>query len=97
MGIVLSRDTFYAGVAAPAAPDYRVMSQAGVLAVEMECAALFLVGGLRQIATGAILVADGNVLAVGESFDTYAPGAAIVQEAIDHAAACALETLKGYA
>ena len=92
-GYVLTRDSFYAGVAVPAAPDYREMSRAGVLAVEMECAALFLVGALRNVATAAILVADGNVLATGESMDTYSPGNEIVQRAVDAAALCALETL----
>ncbi len=92
-GLVLSRDGFYAGVDGPAAPDYGVMSQAGVLAVEMECAALFLVGSLRQVATAAILAADGNVLETREGFDTYAPSRAVVQQAVDLAITCALETL----
>jgi uridine phosphorylase len=96
-GFVLSRDGFYAGVTGPATPDYRTMSQAGVLAVEMECAALFLVGSLRQVATAAILATDGNVLEVGESFDTYAPSREIVQQAVDLAIACALEALRAVA
>jgi uridine phosphorylase len=93
-GFVLSRDGFYAGVTGPATPDYRTMSQAGVLAVEMECAALFLIGSLRRVATAAILAADGNVLEAGESFDTYAPSREIVQQAVDLAITCALETLR---
>lgn len=96
-GIVLSRDNFYAGVAAPAAPDYQTMAQARVLAVEMECAALFLVGALRGVPTGAILVVDGNVLATGESFETYQPGRDVVRQAVTVAARCALEALKGWA
>jgi uridine phosphorylase len=92
-GIVLSRDNFYAGVAAPAAPDYRVMSQAGVLAVEMECAALFLVGSLRGIATAAILAVDGNVLEASESVETYRPGRYIVHRAVESAIDLALEGL----
>ncbi len=95
-GVVLSRDNFYAGVAVPAAPDYQVMAQARVLAVEMECAALFLVGALRGVPSGAILVADGNVLAVGESFETYQPGRDVVRQAVAVAIACALETLKDW-
>ena len=93
-GIVLSRDNFYPGVAAPAAPDYRTLSAARVLAVEMECAALFLVGSLREVATAAILVVDGNVLAAGESFDTYQPGQPVVAEGVSAAIACALATLR---
>lgn len=95
-GVVISRDNFYAGVAAPAAPDYQVMAQARVLAVEMECAALFLVGALRGVPSGAVLVVDGNVLAVTESFEAYQPGRDVVRQAIDVAAACALEALKDW-
>lgn len=97
MGIVLSRDNFYAGVAAPAAPDYRAMSQARVLAVEMECAALFLVGSLRGAATAAILVVDGNVLEAAESMESYRPGRDIVRAGVDAAIDCALEALAGAA
>lgn len=93
MGIVLSRDNFYAGVNVPAAPDYRVMSAARVLAVEMECAALFLVGSLRGVQTGAILVADGNVLETLESVESYMPGREVVRAAVDTAISCALEVL----
>lgn len=93
LGFVLSRDAFYAGVAAPAAPHYRTLSEAGVLAVEMECAALFLVGSLRKVATAAILAVDGNVLETSESMDIYTPGRDIVQQAVDFAAQAALDTL----
>ena len=93
-GIVLSRDNFYAGVAAPAAPDYRTLSAARVLAVEMECAALFLVGSLRDVATAAILVVDGNVLAAGESIETYQPGQPIVAAGVAVAIDCALAALR---
>lgn len=92
-GLVLSRDNFYAGVAAPAAPDYRVLSAAGVLAVEMECAALFLVGSLRGAATAAILVVDGNVLAASESMDSYQPGQPVVGQGVETAITAALEAL----
>ncbi|MFO7662236.1 MAG: nucleoside phosphorylase [Chloroflexota bacterium] len=91
-GIVLSRDNFYAGVPAPAAPDYRVMSQARVLAVEMECAALFVVGSLRGIATAAILAVDGNVLEASESVETYRPGQEVVHRAVESAIELALES-----
>jgi uridine phosphorylase len=93
-GIVLSRDNFYPGVAAPAAPDYQTMSAARVLAVEMECAALFLVGSLRDVATAAVLVVDGNVLAAGEGFDTYQPGQPVVADGVAAAIGCALEALR---
>ncbi len=92
-GIVLTRDNFYAGVAAPASVDYRVMAQARVLAVEMECAALFVVGSLRGIATAAILVVDGNVSETAESIESYQPDRESVRAAIDAAVTCALEAL----
>ena len=94
-GIVLSRDNFYAGVAAPAAPDYRTLSAARVLAVEMECAALFLVGALRDVPTAAILVVDGHVLAVRESFEAYQPGAAVADGRVATAIDSALAALRG--
>jgi uridine phosphorylase len=65
-----------------------------VLAVEMECAALFLVGGVRGIPTGAIVAVDGNVLAAAESMDTYQPGREVVQMAVDAAIGVALEALR---
>jgi len=90
-GLVLSRDGFYEGVAAPAAPNYHALSAARVLAVEMECAALFLVGSLRGVATAAIVVADGNVLEALETMDSYQPGQPVVQRGVDAAIGYALE------
>jgi len=82
-GIVITRDNFYAGVTTPHTPDYGVMQQANVLAVEMECAALFLVGSLRGVQTGAILAVDGNVLSSGESMESYDPHREVVAQAIE--------------
>ena len=70
-GIVLTRDAFYGGVVSSHTPDYAQMSQANVLAVEMECAALFLVGSLRRVQTAAILAVDGYVLETGEDMETF--------------------------
>ncbi len=92
-GIVLSRDSFYPGVNVATAPDYRVMSSANVLAVEMECAALFIVGSLRAAQTAAILAVDGNVLEAAESVDGYKPGRDVVHQAVDAAISAALEAL----
>jgi uridine phosphorylase len=92
-GVILSRDNFYAGVPVAGAPDYRALSQARVLAVEMECAALFLVGALRGARSAAILVVDGNVLEASESMESYQPGQAVVRDALDTAITCALEAL----
>lgn len=84
-GLVLTRDSFYGGVELPAVPSYQVMSNANVQAVEMECAALFIVGALRQVCTGAILVVDGNVLESAETMDSYDPHQDAVATAIKSA------------
>lgn len=82
-GLVLTRDGFYGGVNMPTVPDYQIMSAANVQAVEMECAALFIVGSLRHVRTAAILVVDGNVLANAETMDSYDPHQKVVAEAIE--------------
>ena len=93
-GLVLTRDAFYGGVQAPNLPDYITMSAANVLAVEMECAALFTVGSLRGISTAAILTVDGNVLTGGaESFETYKPHRDTVALAVESAIQIAIMAL----
>jgi uridine phosphorylase len=93
-GIVITRDNFYAGVTTANTPDYQMMAQANVLAVEMECAALFIVGSLRGVSTAAILAVDGNVLSGGESMDSYDPYQQIVAEAVEVEIQIALQALK---
>ncbi len=94
MGIVLTRDNFYAGVDPLGTPDYKQMSRANVVAVEMECAALFVVGSLRQVKTAAILAADGNVLeGGGELMESYAPRHETVKNAVEAEIDIALEAL----
>lgn len=93
-GIVLSRDNFYRGIELSSNPDYKGMSQANVLAVEMECAALFLVGSLRAVQTAAILAVDGNVLAAGEKMESYDPGRERVQAAVEAEIQIALDALR---
>lgn len=82
-GIVISRDNFYAGIQTHYTPHYQTLSVANVLAVEMECAALFLVGNLRRIRTGAVLAVDGNVLGEGESMNTYDPRSQVLSAAVE--------------
>jgi uridine phosphorylase len=94
-GIVLTRDNFYRGVTVANLPDYAIMAQANVLAVEMECAALFIVGSLRQAQTAAILSVDGNLAASGlESMAEYNPHQEGVGAAIDSATQLALRALR---
>lgn len=92
-GFVLTRDAFYGGPPLPAAPVYETMAAARVLAVEMECAALFQVGSLRQIKTGAILAADGNVLHTKEDMSTFDPHREEARQATEAAIRIALEAL----
>jgi uridine phosphorylase len=93
-GPVLTRDNFYRGVDVAFQVDYQIMSKANVQAVEMECAALFIVGALRKAQTAAILVVDGNVLSTGsEMMETYDPGHETVKKGVETALYIALETL----
>ena len=70
-GIVLTRDAFFNIVINPNTPDYALLSQANVLAVDMECAALFLIGSLRRVQTAAILAVNGSVLEEAEGMDVF--------------------------
>lgn len=92
-GFVLTRDAFYGGPPLPAAPVYETMAAVRVLAVEMECAALFQVGSLRQIKTGAILAADGNVLHSKEDMHTFDPHREEARQATEAAIRLALEAV----
>ncbi len=92
-GIILTRDNFYAGIKTNAVPDYQQLSAANVLAVEMECAALFVVGALRNVQTGAILAVDGNVLEQGELMGQFNPHRDVVAEAFDVEIKIALEAI----
>lgn len=92
-GLVITRDNFYAGVNTPCTPDYKTMAAARVLAVEMECAALFHVASLRGVQAAAILAVDGNVLHSGETMDGYDPHQTIVAAAVNTEIEIALHTL----
>lgn len=92
-GIVVSSDSFYPGILS-CRPQYEALAQANVLAVEMECAALFIIGSLRQVQTAAILAADGNVLHSGERMDSYRPKDERVAAAVDAEIGIALQALR---
>ncbi|MCB0034687.1 MAG: nucleoside phosphorylase [Anaerolineales bacterium] len=93
MGMVITRDTFYGGVTTPFTPNYETLAQANVTAVEMECAALFIIGALRGVQTAAILTVDGNVLKAPESMDSYQPHRDVVAAAVQAEIEIALTTL----
>lgn len=92
-GLVLSRDAFYPGIATPFDIDYQELARAHVLAVEMECAALFLVGSLRGVRTGTILAVNNHVLAARESIESYKPDMVEAQQAMETAVQIALHAL----
>lgn len=77
-GVVVTLDAFYRGVLDLGLDAY---SQAGALAVEMECAALFCVAALRRARAGAILAVDGD--ARRSSSGDYNPHRSVVQAAVD--------------
>lgn len=91
-GLVLSSDSFYPGIQSRR-PQYADMAEANVLAVEMECAALFIIGSLRGVQTAAILAVDGNVLHGGEQIDSYQPKDDRVTAAVDAEIGIALQAL----
>lgn len=74
MGVALTNGMFYAGNALPS--TLRENADAGALMVEMEVAALFIIGSMRGIRTAAIATADGNVFNTGD----YDPHGTIVAE-----------------
>ena len=77
-GMILTADLFY-----PSHLDgkLKLYSQAGALAVEMECSSLFVIGALRKIRTGAVVVCDGNPLKWDEG--VYDPTGQKMKDSID--------------
>ena len=59
LGVALTSGLFYAGNVIPS--TLRANADAGELMVEMEIAALFVIGSMRGIRTAAIATADGNL------------------------------------
>lgn len=57
VGLIQTEDAFYA--TGPA--DVRGLAERGVLAVEMEASALFVIGKLRRVETGCALVASNRI------------------------------------
>jgi len=88
-GAVVTLDLFYRG-----ALDLglEIFSQAGALAVEMECAAIFCVAALRGAWAGAILAIDGD--ARRASSGEYNPHREVVHRAVDLEITAALEALR---
>ena len=80
-GIVLTSDLFYPGEALGS--DLPLWQRAGVTAVEMEIATLFVVCGLHGVETAAVVAVDGNPLEQdGGSMNTYDPNQANVKKGV---------------
>lgn len=91
-GIVLTSAVFYPHDVLGS--DLRRWQKAGVVAVEMESAALFVVASLHGVAAGAILAIDGNPLAEEDTdMAGYDPDRAIVHAAVDRALHAAFTAL----
>lgn len=91
-GIVLTSDVFYPH--AVLGSDLPMWQRAGVVAVEMECAALFVTAGLHGAAAGAILAIDGNPLEDGDDdMSGYDPHRPVVADAVDEMVAIALDAV----
>ncbi len=58
-GMVLSSDLFYDGLLSN---EWELYKRANVVAVEMECSTLFVIGSLREVKIASMLILDGNPL-----------------------------------
>jgi uridine phosphorylase len=91
-GIVLTSDLFYPH--AVLGGDLELWQRAGVVAVEMECAALFVTAALHGAAAGAILAVDGNpLLARDDDMSGYDPHRRIVDDAVEAMIGVALDVV----
>lgn len=91
-GIVLTSDLFYPHEVLGS--DLPLWQRAGIVAVEMECAALFVVSSQYSVESGAILAIDGNPLAQGDKYMTgYDPQRDVVRRAVDRVIRVALDAL----
>ncbi len=88
-GIVTTEAAFYASALVES--PLEMWRSAGVLAVEMECATLFVVAALRGVAAGAILTVDGHPLERNDS--EYDPHRSVVDEGVNAMITSALAAL----
>lgn len=87
-GITLTLDVFYSGVLEF---PHKLYQKAGVLAVEMENTALFVIGALRGMKAGSILAIDGY--ADADLLDSYNPHTDVMAKAIEAEALIALDAV----
>lgn len=87
-GITLTLDAFYSGVLEF---PHKLYQKAGVLAVEMENAALFVISALRGMKAGSILAIDGY--ADADLLEEYNPHTETTAKAIEAEALIALDAV----
>jgi uridine phosphorylase len=87
-GIGVSVDAFYRGLLDLGFETY---AAAGAICVEMECSALFIVGTLRRVRTGAIVAIDGDARRAASG--DHDPHKNLVRAAIDREIAVALDAV----
>lgn len=87
-GIGLSVDAFYRGVLDLGFETY---AAAGAICVEMECSALFIVGAMRRVRTGAIVAIDGDARTAASG--DHDPHRDVVRKAIDREIKIALDAV----
>lgn len=87
-GIIVTSDLFYPGILDPQLELYK---KAGAVAVEMECATLFILGALQRVSTGGIVVLDGNPLKWDQG--KYDPGSPLLKRSMEQAVEVALKSL----
>lgn len=91
-GIVLTNAHFYShNVLGSSLPMWH---EAGVIAVEMEVAALFVIASLHHVSAGAILAIDGNsVIDKDPTMVGYNPNRKVVHDAVEVMVGAALDAL----
>lgn len=91
-GVVLTSDLFYPHDVLGG--DLVLWQRAGVVAVEMECAALFITAALNGIDAGAILAVDGSPLAAeDDDMSGYDPHRDVVDRAVEAMIGVALDVV----
>ena len=91
-GLLLTSDMFYPHDLLGS--DLPLWQKAGVKAVEMEVATLFVICGLHGVETGAVVAIDGNPLEQDDgSMETYDPHQEKVKTAVSNSLLIALTAL----
>jgi uridine phosphorylase len=89
-GLVWTKSLFYPGVLTP---PQATLIKAGVIGLEMELSALFVLGGMLGLKTGGLLVVDGNPTRRASAFD-YDPHRPVVDQAIATSITVALSAVE---